>query len=299
MTLGKLIRLGPDIGILDKASPPSLTSLYRHAYAILTAGYFVTLVIFCWDTGDLSDPSASLVPLIAILVIGMVGQLRNGARPWLALGIIALSYEVIAGPVDAIVDSNGAISLFGLDKSLWGFNLTGWVQGTFYSAVTTAVTSLVYLAFVPIVLGSAFAIWKQRREEFSRFVAALVITSYFALLTFILVPTVPPWFSGVAANLVGGPGLQGAFSSLSPVAALAVPDYFASFPSLHVAYTLTCAYFLYKADVRLGVAGALLAGATLFSTLYLGQHYAIDLIGGAAYAAVPCAISTRLRTPFN
>ena len=293
--------LAPDIGALEEAGSPSspLTNLYKNAYAVLTAGYLVTLLAFCWETGVFSDPSVSLVPLASVPTLGLVGQLRRGWRPWLALVIIALSYEVVAAPMDAIVDSNGVISLFGLDKSLWGFNFTGWVQGTFNSAVTTDVTSLVYLALVPIVLGSAYAIWRKGREDFGKFVAALVLTSYFALLTFILIPTAPPWFNGVATNLVGGPGLEGAFNLFTPLAALAVPDYFASFPSLHVSYTLICAFFLYKTDGRLGTAGAILAAATLFSTLYLGQHFVIDLIGGAAYAVVPCVISTRLHYPVN
>jgi membrane-associated phospholipid phosphatase len=293
--------LAPEIRAPEEASLPSnpLTTLYKNAYAVLTVAYFVTLLAFCWDTGVFSDPSISLLPLAAVPLLGLVGQLRRGLRSWLALVMIAVSYEVIAEPMDAIVDSNGVISLFGLDKSLWGLNFTGWVQSTFYSAATTDVTSLVYLALVPIILGSALVIWRKGREDFGRFVAALVLTSYFALVTFILIPTAPPWFNGVATNLVGGPGLQGAFSLLTPLAALAVPDYFASFPSLHVSYTLICAFFLYKTDGRLGTAGALLAVATLFSTLYLGQHFVIDLIGGAAYAVIPCVISTRLHYPVD
>ena len=279
--------------------PGLSTYLSRNAYALLTGGYFATLLAFCWDTGTLSTPTVNLVPLAAIPILGLAGQLWHGTRPWLSLVIIALSYEVIAGPMDTIVLSNGVLSLFGLDKSLWGCNFTGWVQSTFYSAAMTGVTSLVYLALLPIVLGSALVIWRMRREAFGMFVTALVLTSYFALLTFILVPTAPPWFNGVATNLVGGPGIEGAFGLLTPLAALAIPDYFASFPSLHVAYTITCAYFLYKADAKLGIAGALLAGATLFSTLYLGQHYVIDLIGGAVYAAIPCAVSELLRRPMD
>jgi len=81
-------------------------------------------------------------------------------------------------------------------------------------------------------------------------------------------PAAPSWFSG--------------------------PDYFAAFPSLHSAYTITCCCFLSRVDFRLGMVGARLAGATLFSTLYLGQHYAIDLMGGAAYSLVPCWIAERM-----
>ena len=282
----------------EDGSPSGLlASFRRYAYATLTAGYFVTLLAFCWDTNITSVLSFNLLLLAAIPLLGLVGQLKRPLRSWLALVMIALSYEVIAGPIDAIVDSSGVLSLSNVDRSLWGFNFTGWVQSTFASAVTTDVASLVYLGLVPIILGSALLIWRRSKADFGKFVSALVLTSYSALLTFILVPTAPPWFSGVATNLVGASGPHGVVGAFAPMASLAVPDYFASFPSLHVAYTITCAFFLYKMYGRVGLVGAALAGATLFSTLYLGQHFAIDLIGGAAYSLIPCLIVTRLRYP--
>jgi inositol phosphorylceramide synthase catalytic subunit len=126
-------------------------------------------------------------------------------------------------------------------------------------------------------------------------VTAMVLTSYGALITFVLVPTAPPWFSGVASNLFRGSGLDVVPAFLSPLSSIVVPDYFASFPSLHAAYTITCCYFLSKTSYRLGLVGGSIAGMTLFSTLYLGQHYAIDLLGGALYSLVPCLVIDRLR----
>ena len=44
-------------------------------------------------------------------------------------------------------------------------------------------------------------------------------------------------------------------------------------------------YGLFAIPITIGI---------LFSTLYLGQHYLIDLIGGAAVATVAILISSRL-----
>jgi membrane-associated phospholipid phosphatase len=72
-------------------------------------------------------------------------------------------------------------------------------------------------------------------------------------------------------------------------------DQFAAFPSLHGAYAVVFCYFMLKLDRRLAFLAVPVTLGVLFSTLYLGQHYAIDLIAGAVYALVPCMISERFQ----
>ena len=275
-------------------SPQIVRLLSEHSYLILVTAYASTLWAFCLATGSLATGLLTTVSLVSVPLLGILGKYRRRARPWLALVMIGVSYQAISGPIDAIADTNGILSMFGFDRQLWGFNLTGWVQSTFFSAPLTEATSLVYVAMVPFVLLTALVIWRRGGRNFASFVAAMVLTSYFALVTFVLLPTAPPWVSGVASNLVRTTGLGTLPGFLAPISAFMVPDYFASFPSLHAAYTIIAAYFLFKTDTRLGLVGAAIAGATLFSTLYLGQHFAIDLIGGAVYALVPCVLAERL-----
>jgi len=274
-------------------NPPHFVErLRRHSYHLFVLGYLITLTAFSLYAGSFWTPS-TVVFLAAAGLLGSLGLDRPWTRPWLALAIIGLSFQVISGPIDALGDSGGVFSLFDLDKYAWGFNLTGWTQSTFSSGPVTVATSLVYAALVPFVVGTSITIWRSRREDFAAFAAAMVLTSYCALLTFVLMPTAPPWFSGAASDLFRSSGLDAVSGVFAPLSTLVVPDYFAAFPSLHAAYTITCCYFLSKVNYRLGLLGSLVAGATLFSTLYLGQHYAIDLVGGAAYSLVPCWVSER------
>ena len=274
--------------------PPHVVERLRsHSYTLFVLGYLSTLTAFSWYAGSIWSPTTILL-LIAAVLLGSLGLGKPWTRPWLALVIVGLSFQVISGPIDALGDSGGAFSLFDLDKYVWGFNLTGWAQSAFSSVIVTEATSLVYVSLIPFVLGTSLAIWRYRRWNFARFAAVMVLTSYGALLTFALMPTAPPWFSGAANDLFRGSGPYAISGVFAPLSTLVAPDYFAAFPSLHAAYTITCCYFLSKVDYRLGLLGSLVAGATLFSTLYLGQHYAIDLVGGAVYSLVPCLLMERL-----
>lgn len=261
--------------------------LTRHSFSLFTLGYLATIIAISWYAGTIWSPTVTYFLMVTAL-LGSLGLGIPWMRPWLALVMAGLSFQVISAPIDELGYSGGALSLFGLDKDVWGFNLTGWAQNAFSSMVVTEVASLVYAALIPFVLATSLAIWRFQRGNFGRFATAVVLTSYGALLTFVLMPTSPPWFGGVASDLFRASGLNALSGVFAPLSTLVAPDYFAAFPSLHAAYTITCCYFLSKISYRLGLLGSVVAGATLFSTLYLGQHYAIDLVGGAVYSLIPC-----------
>jgi membrane-associated phospholipid phosphatase len=147
----------------------------------------------------------------------------------------------------------------------------------------------------PLVVATCITIWFTKRALFGKYVTAMVLTSYAALVTFVLVPTSPPWYTGVASNLyqsaMGAVFPQGFMSALS----LVEVDKLAAFPSLHGAYAVTFSYFMIKIDRRLALISVPITTGIMFSTLYLGQHYLIDLIGGAAYALIPCIIAERFQ----
>jgi membrane-associated phospholipid phosphatase len=50
---------------------------------------------------------------------------------------------------------------------------------------------------------------------------------------------------------------------------------------------------MFKVSRKAGYLSLIVSGGILFSTLYLGQHYVIDLVAGAAFALVPCLLSER------
>jgi len=277
-------------------SPRVVEHLRAHSFSLFCSGYISTLAYISWYSEGIWNPTAIFF-LVLLGLLGVLGHRMPWTRPWLSLLMVGLSFQVISAPIDALGDSGGAFSLLDLDKYVWGFNLTGWAQEAFSSGFVTVATSLVYAALIPFIVGTSLAVWRYRRGSFGKFATAMVLTSYGALLTFVLMPTAPPWFSGAASNLFRDSGLNAISWVFAPLSAVIAPDYFAAFPSLHAAYTITCCYFLYKVDYRLGVAGGLMAGATLFSTLYLGQHYAVDLFGGAVYSLIPCLVLERLWSP--
>ena len=237
--------------------------------------------------------STTLFFLLAAPAVGVASLYRQSTKAWGALLMIVMSYEALAGPIDSLSDSGKVFSLFALDKSFWGFNLTGWIQSSLSSAALTAGTYLLYELLIPFVALTSVVVWRYSRPNFGMYITAMLLTSYAAMLTFLVAPTAPPWLAGAASNLVENSGVGTATSYLGPLAAVFQPDYYAAFPSMHAAYAIICSYFLLKANTKVGLTAVIFAAGTLFSTLYLGQHFLIDLVAGGVYAVIPCVISER------
>jgi membrane-associated phospholipid phosphatase len=267
----------------------------ENVYILPALVYSVAISVYYLMSGVALNYAPALLFLGAVVVMTGMSYYRKMGRYWISIISIMISYEALQGTVGTVAAVRGIASLYPLDRLIWGFNLTGWVQTSLESPAMTTVATMFYSLHVPLVIATCLTVWFAKRSLFGRYVTVMVLTSYAALVTFIVVPTAPPWYSGAAANLYQSASAaifpQGITSLLSLVEA----DKFAAFPSLHGAYAIIFSYFMIKVDRRLAIVAVPITAGILFSTLYLGQHYLIDLIGGAAYALIPCLIAERFQ----
>lgn len=262
-------------------------------------GYSFAMLGYYFARGVIVQSAVNVAILAAVPVIAFVGFSNARVRPWVPLAAIVLCYEALQGVIASFVSTKALYSLYNLDFSIWGFNVTGWIQSTFYSPAVTYVSSFFYSLHLPLIVVTSVALWRFNKELFGKYVTAMVLTSYAALATFILMPTAPPWYEGVARDLFYG-GSSVLPSGLLNFVSMFESDKFAAFPSLHTAYAIIFSYFMIKLDRRLAYVAVPITAGVMFSTLYLGQHYLLDIFAGAAYALIPCLIAERLRiVPFG
>jgi len=114
-----------------------------------------------------------------------------------------------------------------------------------------------------------------------------------------LIPTAPPWYAG-AAGADGAPGAQGVNGSKAvrrmmveygehfwrdgwgPLYSVFGGNPLAAMPSLHFATSLMAALLLAEVGPLAGALGFSYALALGFALVYLGEHYVVDLLAGAA-----------------
>jgi membrane-associated phospholipid phosphatase len=271
-----------------------MMNLRGNLFILPAIGYSIALLVYYVMYGRLLQFLPALFFLGAIPLLVVLGASRQMAKYWIPFVTIMLSYEALAGIVGSYAASKGVYSLYPIDRAIWGFNVTGWVQSTFSSPVVTEITTFFYTLHFPLIVITCVVLWYAGRKIFGKYMVTMIMTSYASLVTFILIPTAPPWYQGVAVDLYQSASAATLPSSLTSFMFSFESDKFAAFPSLHAAYAIVFSYFMIKLDRRLAFVAIPITVGILFSTLYLGQHYLIDLVGGAVYALIPCLISEKL-----
>jgi membrane-associated phospholipid phosphatase len=141
--------------------------------------------------------------------------------------------------------------------------------------------------FVQPHVAAAWILWRHPRH-FPR--AATMICAVFdlGLIGYFAVPTAPPWWAAEQGRI---PGMRRIMAEVgqrvwgrlwSPLYGFLGGNPLAAMPSLHFATSVIAARMLAETGRAAGAAGWAYAGVLGFALVYLGEHYVVDLLAGAA-----------------
>ncbi len=259
------------------------------AYATINAAVYLKF-------GKLPELTLGTVALLTIPAVGVAAKSKAFLRSSILFITVILTYEALQGLTGALLSSGGVVSLGGLDRMLVGFDFTPVFQSVFASNTATLVSTFFYGLHVFLIVIAITLFWFESREVYFGYTYSMILTSYLALITFVILPSAPPWFVGAAKDLltVGNRMLPAALQSVQGALLSGESDIFAAFPSLHAAYATLFSFFMFKLDRRYGLASLPVAVGVYFSIIYLGQHYLVDLLAGIAYAVASAYLVARI-----
>jgi membrane-associated phospholipid phosphatase len=127
------------------------------------------------------------------------------------------------------------------------------------------------------------------QEQFARSARQMAAVYDLGCIVYAAVPTAPPWWASEEGHTdakvrrimveVGEEEWGKAWPVLYDVLG---GNPWAAMPSLHFATSLMAALLLSEMGLREGIAGWAYAGTLGFALVYLGEHYVVDLLAGAA-----------------
>jgi PAP2 superfamily len=144
--------------------------------------------------------------------------------------------------------------------------------------------ALLHVLHFVVPLFFAAIIWQHYRQHYWPFVISLLVTSYAAFVTFMLVPTAPPWVAGLKGDLSGVHLVHENLPALASIYSTLSPNPVAAMPSLHAAYPWLFLLFAWRIWGWRAAAFAVYPAAVFFAIIYLGHHYVADVLGGIFYA---------------
>jgi len=137
--------------------------------------------------------------------------------------------------------------------------------------------------------GALTYILARDQEQFARSARQMAAVYDLGCIVYAVVPTAPPWWASEQGYTdakirrimveVGEEEWGKAWPVLYDVLG---GNPWAAMPSLHFATSLMAALLLTELDPRAGAAGWVYAGTLGFALVYLGEHYVVDLLAGAA-----------------
>ncbi len=259
--------------------------------------YAVVLIIFCLVYRVL--PAPDFLVLCFLIYAAHLKRAQRFLKDWFPFIALLLAYDSMRGIVSNVAGMVHSSELIGAELYLFGVIPTQVLQQFYRMPVLDWMGAFFYsLHFVvPFLFG--FVLWFRSPENYRKYTATLLITSYSALITFLVYPAAPPWF-GVGAERIlfqidGALGVP----FYATVYALIQPNPFAAIPSLHAAYAWIVALFAVKVKGVRALPVFVFPLGVWFSAVYLGEHYIIDLVAGVAYSTVAYFVAGKLAARFR
>jgi hypothetical protein len=275
------------------------------AWGVLGAVFVATTLV----TGLPTDRVVLLGWVIGGLVLhAAVDGWRRLARllaDWLPLAAVLLAYDASRGLADGLGMPVHVAEVAAVDSWLGGGVLpTVWLQQNVDSRVWEALATLVYSSHFVVTPVLLAVLWVRNRPQWGRFARMVVALSLAGLVTYVLYPAAPPWLAAKqdviepverissAGWAVLGLPKAGALLESSQAQVNAV----AAVPSLHTAFAVLVCLFLLPAARYAWQRAALVSYAVLMPLVLVwsGEHYVIDTLLGALYAAVVVLLVRRL-----
>lgn len=263
-------------------SPGSWKRLYLATAAFLLAAE----ALFIYYGSALTTP---LVLLILLIVFARPGQKLRFVRDFGPFLLVLFAYYSMWGSADDLRGSVMVMPQIDAERFLFAGHLpTVVMQNALYDPdhahwydYAAVVAHLSHFIF-PILF--AAIIWQHHRHLHLRFMSTFVLLSYAGFLTFLLMPSAPPWWAAREGYIDQVylvhrtvPGLSRIYAEVSanPVAAI---------PSLHAAFPWMLFLFTIKIWGRKALPVIVYPIFIWWSIVYSGHHYFVDAIAGVIYA---------------
>jgi len=228
---------------------------------------------------------------------------------WLPLAFCFIAYDEINNLLGPILPPAHYDPQLAFDRLLFGGQvLAVRLQHAFYVPgrphVWDWLAMVVYSShfFVPTL--GAVTLRFRRRAQFRPYIARFATLTTLGFLTYIAFPAVPPWLASqrgfvppihrIVRELwyaIGRPDIASLFAGSNVYA-----NDVAALPSLHAAYPLLLAIFLWRGASRLQrVLLAAYVPAMAIVLAYFGEHYVFDVLLGWIYVGVTLVLVAAVR----
>ena len=249
--------------------------------------------------GDFFTPDQFFI--IAFVVALLLGQLKSFIKDWIPALLLIFSYEYLRGLIPQINQHVHFYLMPAFDQFVFRYLPGTFLQQHLFNPNHlhwydyTAVVLYLMHFIVPMLV--AFVFWLTDKSFFREYVIAILALCYLTFLTYLVFPAAPPWMASQQGLIPYTQHLTGIIAShfSSSLSLPTVYEYFginltAAVPSLHAAFPLMSAIYMFRKFRKLWPVLAAYVLGVWFAVLYLGEHYFFDVVLGILYVLLVYAL---------
>lgn len=278
--------------------PPQRRWLRIGVRCAYLAALLVTVLVIGRPGGRLLEAAWILTGIVAFTIDRPWREHLRVVVDWLPLIGALLAYDYTRDIADTLGMPLRMVELVAAER--WLFNgavPTVWLQEHLAGDGEpwwTPIIGVVYTThfIVPWAIAAIFYLYS--RPLWARYMRRILVLSYLALLTYILMPAAPPWYASREGAIEGdvrrisGFGLGLVDPDVTAKWLEEQGNYVAALPSLHTAFAVLVTVTLWPLLTawwqRIPLALYVLGMA--FTLIYGGEHYVVDVLVGYVYVGI-------------
>jgi hypothetical protein len=274
----------------------------RQIAVLIWAGLCLEYVLFL---GIPFDRATQLLMTITAALAFSVGSETKSWRifaDWVPFFVLLYGYDYSRGAADTFGFPVRVEEIYNIELSWFGGLFDGRIptvslQQHFYNpdhiAWWESLVALVYVSHFVVPWAIVGVLYIRNRSEWAKFARRVIVISFAALVTYILVPAAPPWYAsqqGLCEEIVRiatrgwavlGIPVAGQLIALGQ----GVVNQVAAIPSLHAGMAVTISLFFWPRVGRImRLFFVFYVSLMVFALVFGGEHYLFDALLGAIYA---------------
>jgi hypothetical protein len=249
----------------------------------------------------------ALTGLVAHAAVDGWRRILRLLAEWLPVAVLLLAYDATRGLADGLGMPVHVTEPAAVDRWLGGGVLpTVWLQQTLEADWWKALAALVYGSHFVVTPLLLCVLWVRNRQLWGRYVRLVLALSAAGLATYVLYPAAPPWLAAKEGVIEPVKRLSAAGWDVLglPHAGALLTDsqgqvnQVAAVPSLHTAFAVLTCLVLFPVARRAWQRAVLVGYAVLMPLVLVwsGEHYVVDTLLGALYAAAVVLVVRAVRT---
>ena len=286
--------------------PEALNKLYpEDIIAISFSGVTIFILAYCISSGLIKDTSSLIAPVISLLFFSFLAVYQKSSsskilrflRSYLHIPLYGIIFSAFQRYVHILNPVDYDSLLLKWDHSVFGFDITRWFEPFVSKGLTEALTLSYFsyyifpsLTFVLLYFGKVPQAFTNARN----YLLAIIIGWYGAFIFYIALPAAGPDIAFPEHYTVPIQGLSPLTNMYLENLGKYLKESFVrnTFPSMHFAIILITNYFSFKYRKKYFWFCTLPIGSMLaIATVYLRQHYLIDLVGSLPVAVLSIYLS--------